>query len=310
MASDRMRRLLEQLRAVPIRPDTSLELQRAAFDQMAQTFPVPDDVNVQAVEADGVPCEWVNANGPADPAGDDARPVLVYLHGGGYVIGSARSHRETVARFSRASGARALFVDYRLAPEHSCPAQVADVVTVYRWLLDQGVAGRDVVLTGESAGGGLTIATLVHLRESGLPRPAAAAVVSPWVDLTLTNRSHVDNLDDPLSTPEVMDTYRRWFNPARTFDDPRVSPVFADLHGLPPVYVTASRTERLRDDAVRLVERLRAAGVESDLDLLPDAVHAWTLFPHLPETTETVARIADFLTARLSPGARPTQEAR
>lgn len=303
-----MRQLIERLRAAPIRPETSLDSQRAVFDQMANTFPVPKDVHVHPVDADGVPCEWVDA-GPTDRFDADARPVLVYLHGGGYVIGSAQSHRETVARFSRALRTPVLYIDYRLAPEHPCPAQVADVVTVYRWLLAQGVAARNVALTGESAGGGLTIATLVHLRDSGRPLPAAAAVVSPWVDLTLTSRSHVDNADDPLSTPEVIDQYRRWFNPARPFDDPQVSPVFADLHGLPPVYVAASLSERLRDDAVQLVQRLRDAGVDTNCDLLPDAVHAWTLFPHLPEAAHTVARIAEFIAARWAPNARHTQEA-
>jgi acetyl esterase/lipase len=304
-----MAQLTERLRAAPIQPETSLDSQRATFDQMARTFPVPESVRVHKVDADGVPCEWVDASDHPEATATGTRRVLVYLHGGGYVIGSAESHRETVARFSRALGTRALYVDYRLAPEHPCPAQSDDAVTVYRWLLRQGIAAPDLAVAGESAGGGLTIATLVRLRDAGLPQPAAAAVVSPWVDLTLTGRSHVDNADDPLSTPEVIDRYRRWFNPGAAFDDPRVSPVFADLHGLPPVYVTASLSERLRDDAVLLVQRLRAAEVDTVCDLLPDAVHAWTLFPHLPEAGETLRRIADFITGYWGPSASDSQDA-
>jgi acetyl esterase/lipase len=304
MASERMRELIQRMRAVPIQVGTPVAEQRAIFDRMALTFPVPETVKVTTIDADGVPCEWIDATGTGNPR------VLVYLHGGGYVIGSAQSHRETMARFSRALDTRVLYVGYRLAPEHPCPAQVVDVVTVYRWLLTQGVTGPEIALTGESAGGGLTMATLVYLREAGLPLPAAAAVVSPWVDLTLTGQSHVDNADDPLSSAEVVDQYRRWFNPDRPFDDPRVSPVFADLHGLPPVYVAASESERLRDDAVLLTERLRAAGVDVTCDLQTGAIHAWTLFPHLPEARETVERIAEFITGRWAPTANHSQESR
>lgn len=285
-----MRELIERLRAAPIRPDTPVAEQRAVFDQMARAFPVPESVKSESVDADGVPCEWVDATGSDSPR------ALIYLHGGGYVIGSAQSHRETIARFSRALNTRVLYVGYRLAPEHPCPAQVADAVTAYRWLLAQGVRARDIAITGESAGGGLTIATLVRLRDTGTPMPAVAAVVSPWVDLTLAGHSHLENADDPLSSAEVVDLYRRWFNPTGAFDDPEVSPVFADLHGLPPLYVTVSTSERLRDDAVLLTSRLRGADVEVTCDLLEGAVHAWTLFPHLPEAAETVDRIAQFIT--------------
>lgn len=304
MASERMRHLIERLRAAPIRPETTLDEQRAVFDEMGNTFPAPEGVKTEAVDADGVPCEWVDATDGG------TGHVLIYLHGGGYVIGSAQSHRETIARFSRALGTRVLYVGYRLAPEHPCPAQLLDALTAYRWLLGQGINASELALTGESAGGGLTIATLVGLRDAGLPLPAAAAVVSPWVDFTLTGQGHVDNADDPLSTAEVIDRYRRWFSPDLPFADPRVSPVFADLQGLPPIYVTASLSERLRDDAVLLAERLQAADVEVVCDLLPDAVHAWTLFPHLPESSETVQRIAGFIAGHWARSETQRQESR
>ncbi|MEO9255892.1 MAG: alpha/beta hydrolase, partial [Tepidiformaceae bacterium] len=178
MASQELQAILQMLKAAPaVDPNATIEQQRAGFDAMATMNPLPPDVAVVAVSANGVPAEWVSASGA------DATRVVMYLHGGGYVIGSLVSHRELVARIARAAGARGLSVDYRLAPEHPFPAAVDDAVAAYRWLLAQGIRAANIVIAGDSAGGGLTVATLVALKELGEPLPAAGVCLSPWVDL-------------------------------------------------------------------------------------------------------------------------------
>jgi acetyl esterase/lipase len=171
---------------------------------------------------------------------------------------------------------------------------------VYESLLRDGTPPGHIALCGESAGGGLCMTLLTHLKREGLPLPACAALVSPWVDLTLGGESFASNRDsDPLVVAEVVAGYRDWFAAGRLADDPLLSPVFAALEGLPPVFITASRSEMLRDDAILLAQRLERAGVEVSFELVEGAVHAWTLFPHLPESVETVDRIASFARPRM-----------
>ena len=294
MPSRRMRELTAKLEATPmVRPGESLASQRANFDNLDATFVLRPDVIVTAVEAGGVACDWI--------AVPDVRPdhICLYLHGGGYAIGSRRSHRELASRYCRALNARSLLVDYRRAPEHACPAQLDDAVAVYTWLLDSDISPAKVVVCGESAGGGLTVALLTELIRRGLPLPACAAVVSPWVDLSLTSTSFAENDNsDPIVIREVVEQYRNWYCDDLAPGDPRVSPVYGELAGLPPMFVTASRSEMLRDDALLLVERLKTAGVAVTVELLDEALHAWTLFPQLPEAQATVEHLAAFTIAR------------
>jgi monoterpene epsilon-lactone hydrolase len=291
--SPQMRQLAERLWETRVRPEQPVQEHRAAFETMGQTFRVPEDVEVAPLTAAGVPCELVQAPGAREDR------VCLYLHGGGYAIGGLATHREVAGRYSRALGGRVLLADYRLAPEHPCPAALEDAAAVYRSLLDEGTPPGQIALCGESAGGGLCMTLLTQLRRQGLPLPACAAVVSPWVDLTLGGESFASNRDsDPLVVPEVVAAYRDWFAAGRAAEDPLVSPVFAALEGLPPVFVTASLSEMLRDDAILLAQRLEQAGVEVSLELVAGAVHAWTLFPHLPESRETLDRIASFVRPR------------
>jgi acetyl esterase/lipase len=178
LASEQLGQLLQMLKSAPVAPEgASIQEIRSGFEQMGAMFTVPSDVTVEKVTANGVPAEWVSA---PDARADGA---VLYLHGGGYVIGSVNTHRALVANVSRATGLRALSLDYRLAPENPFPAAVDDAVAGYQFLLDQGIAPERIVIAGDSAGGGLTIATLVALKERGLPQPAAAVPMSPWVDM-------------------------------------------------------------------------------------------------------------------------------
>lgn len=266
-----------------------LAWQRRAAHVLVRPEP-PPGVTVEPVRAGGVPSAWIR------PRGADPDRTLVYLHGGGYSIGSIATHRDFIALLARRLGAVALAVDYRLAPEHPFPAALDDARAVWRWLLERGVDPAKIVMAGESAGGGLTMSTLISLRDAGLPMPSRAAVLSPWVDLTLSGASHDDNARfDYLHRP-VLETYVRRFVPRDVpRSHPLVSPAHADLRGLPPLLVQAGEAEALLDDARMLAERARRDGVEATLTTYPDMVHAFMLFAGVPRADDAVAEIVDFL---------------
>jgi len=223
--------------------------------------------------------------------------VIFYLHGGGYVIGSINTHREMVARLSRASAARALAIDYRLAPEHPFPAAVDDAVAAYRWLVGSGVNPRRIVVAGDSAGSGLTMATLVALRDAGEPLPAAGVCLSPWVDQEGTGDSMSGNaaVDPIVERDGLVQMAKRYLGEAgaRT---PLAAPLYADLTGLPPLLIQVGAAETLLDDSVRLDARARAAGVDSTLEVWDDMIHVWHLFAGmLPEGQQAIERIGEFV---------------
>jgi acetyl esterase/lipase len=224
--------------------------------------------------------------------------VVVYLHGGGYCTGSPRSHRPLLGALTRATRTRVVAVDYRLAPEHPCPAAIDDAVTVVRALLDAGVRPERLWLAGDSAGGGLTLATLVAAREQGLPRLAGAIPISPWADLTNSGASHHANVHDYLPGPDRLDRYARHYAGSLALDDARVSPRFADLRGLPPLLVLVGGAERLHDDGVAVAAAARDAGVDVTLHVEPDEIHVWPMFAGWsPNADDAVARIAAFIDA-------------
>ncbi|HJL18324.1 MAG TPA: alpha/beta hydrolase [Sandaracinaceae bacterium LLY-WYZ-13_1] len=258
-----------------------LAVQRRAVHALAR--PGLSSVAMHREEADGVPCAWF------DPEGADPTRLLVYLHGGGYSIGSIQSHAYFIARIARDAGTRAFAVDYRLAPEHPFPAALDDAKTAWRWLLARGVDPTRTVLAGESAGGGLTVSTLVDLRDEGTPLPAAAATLSPWVDLTLANDSIDANARFDYLPRHVLQAYVERFAVDVDPTHPGVSPVFADLRGLPPLLVQVGEAEALLDDSVALAERAREAGADVQLSVYDDMIHAFQLFAGFP-------------------GARPAQE--
>jgi len=291
MPSEQLRTLVEMLRSRPALAELSIEEQRARLEEMASLFPVPPDVRREPVDAGGVSAEWITAPGAATDR------VVLYLHGGGYVIGSVNTHREVISRLSRAAGAKALAIDYRLAPEHPHPAAVEDSTAAYRWLLRGGVDPARLVIAGESAGGGLTVATLVALRDAGDPLPAAGVCLSPWVDLecigeSMTTKAEVDPLVEREGVLEMAKAYLGEIQP-RT---PLAAPLYADLRGLPPLLIQVGTAEVLLDDSTRLAERARSAGVEVVFEPWDDMIHMWHMFAAmLPEGQQAIERIGEFI---------------
>jgi phosphinothricin tripeptide acetyl hydrolase len=267
---------------------------RAQYERAEKVFPTPPDVKVEHVSAPVAPAEWLRP-----PAAEPGRVVL-YLHGGGYVIGSPRSHRHLAAAIAAAAGASALLLDYRLAPEHPFPAAVEDATAAYRWLLEQAVAPARVVIAGDSAGGGLTVATLLALREAGVPLPAAAVCISPWVDLTCGGASYRTKAEaDPIVRRAGVEQMAQAYLGATPPRTPLASPLFADLRGLPPLLIHVGSDEVLLDDAAQLAERARAAGVEATLEVYERMIHVWHWFlPMLAEAETAVEAIGRFVRAR------------
>jgi acetyl esterase/lipase len=226
--------------------------------------------------------------------------TLLYVHGGGYVIGSPTEYRDMVPRIARASQARAIAVDYRLAPEHPHPAAVEDAVSVYRGLLNQGVQPDQIVVAGDSAGGGLTLATCIAARDRGLPLPAAGVCISPWVDLEGIGASMLANHDrDPLVKKELVLGMAQAYLGGQNPRTPLAAPLYADLRGLPPLLIQVGTSETLLDDARRLAERAKAAGVDTTLEEWPDMIHVWHLFgSFLREAQEASDRIGEFVKER------------
>jgi monoterpene epsilon-lactone hydrolase len=267
---------------------------RAQYERAEKAFPTPPDVKVEHVGAPAAPAEWLRP-----PAADSGRVVL-YLHGGGYVIGSPRSHRHLAAAIAGAARASALLLDYRLAPEHPYPAAVEDATAAYRWLLDRAVAPGRIVIAGDSAGGGLTVATLLALREAGVPLPAAGVCISPWVDLTCGGDSYrTKAAADPIVTRAGVAQMAQAYLGATPPRTPLASPLFADLRGLPPLLIHVGSEEVLLDDARLLAERARAAGVEVTLEVYDRMIHVWHWFlPMLDEAQSAVEAIGRFVRER------------
>ena len=250
------------------------------------------DVTHQVVSADGVTCEWlIPQNSPKDQA-------LLYLHGGGFVFGLTPPHLAMVAYLAQKMGVRALLVDYRLAPEHPFPAPLDDCVTVYHWLLKQGISAQNIVVAGDSAGGNLTITTMMKLRDSGDPLPAAAACLSPVADLSDRSSSFIE-FDDPLLPPRAVRIYNQSYVAHNDARDPLISPLFADWRGLPPLLVHVGEDEILRYDAVRIEELAKAGGVDVRLEIFPRMWHVWQLYLTLPQAVQSLDDIAQFLKSHL-----------
>ena len=237
---------------------------RERLDAVGSASPPAPDIRLEAIDAGGVAAEWSLA-----PGSNPSR-VLLFLHGGGYCSGSIASHRGMVTETGRAAKVRTLAVGYRLAPEHPFPAALDDALAAYDFLLDQGIAPGAIVIGGDSAGGGLTLACMTRLRDAGKPLPGCGWLVSPWVDLQMTGASLAEKADiDPLIQKpyleELASAYLAGADPA----GPLVSPLRADLHGLPPLLVQVGSAETLLDDAVRIARRAGAADVPVSLDIWP-----------------------------------------
>ncbi len=296
MTARGIRAVREHLAKLPPSSSLTLAERRAQYDRAERVFPTPVEVAVEVVKTPERPAEWLT------PPGVKADAVVLYLHGGGYAIGSPRSHRHLAAAIARAAGTRALLLDYRLAPEHPFPAALDDAVAAYQWLLGRGVAPGRIVLGGDSAGGGLTVAALIALRDRGFPRPGGGICISPWVDLTCSGASYATKAAaDPIVTRDGVEAMAQMYVGVGDRKAALVSPLYADLRQLPPLLVQVGSDEVLLDDALGLGARARAAGVDVKVEEWPSMIHVWHWFaPMLDEAEQAVRTIGDFVRARIS----------
>lgn len=298
MASNEFNTILQMIRAMPaLDTKADVSVMRQGMETMVGSTPAPEGAVAAAVDADGIPAEWVSMPGTREDR------ALLYLHGGGYVVGSINTHRALAARLARDVDARVLLIDYRLAPENPHPAAVEDSVTAYRFLRSQGHAPSSIAVAGDSAGGGLTIATLLALRKEGEPLPAAAAGLSPWFDLAGAGESNTTRADeDPMvNMPGLLRMADMYLDGRKAQDEPTASPLYSDPAGLPPLLLQVGDAEILRDDSTRFAEKARAAGVNVECEVWPEMVHVWHAFGDLvPESKDAVLRIGKFLNEYLA----------
>jgi epsilon-lactone hydrolase len=299
MGSPQLQQLLEQQKAFAqgaAQAKNPQEL-RATMAAAFSAFPSASEVKCEPVNANGVKAEWITAKNAAPDR------VVMYLHGGGYVMGSIETHRELVARLSIAAQARGLVLDYRLAPENPFPAAVDDSITAYRWLLAQGYKPERIVIAGDSAGGGLAVSTLVALRDLGAPMPAAGVCISPWVDFEAEGESMTSRAaQDPLVTREmILNLAKMYMGEKGSLREPLAAPINAYLNDLPPLFIQVGNSETLLDDSTRLADKAKEAGVEATLQIWDEMPHVWHLAaPNLPEGQEAIDKIGEFVRQRTS----------
>ena len=276
-------------------PPADIHEARAVLDQAFTVYPPASDVTIFEIDAGGVPCQWITAPGvPQDR-------LIIYLHGGAYATCSPTTHKDLISRLSLASGAAALGVDYRLAPEYLFPAAVEDCLGAYNWALSHGFEPGNIVLAGDSAGGGLVVSVLLAARDSALPLPAAGVCFSPWVDLECTGESM--SVNDHL---DAFIKYEGLFARAQSYlgeADPKhpwASALYADLHGLPPLLIHVGSAETLLDDSTRLAILAKDSGVDVSFKIWDDMVHVWQLFASvLPEGQQSIDESGEFIRSKL-----------
>lgn len=258
---------------------------------------VPNGLTLENVDAGAVKGEWHRS-----AIADQTAPTILYFHGGGYYYGSPKSHRRVTFGLAQEAGARVFSQDYRLAPAHPFPAAVEDAVAGYRWLLDQGARPETIFVSGDSAGGGMSLALLLSCREQGLPMPAGVILYSPWTDLAVTGASIAGNEEtDAMFKPVHIREGAKFYLGSADPKNPLVSPLYADLAGLPPMLIFVSDDEALYDDSTRLHKRLQATGVSSELIVEHGLPHVWPIFhPRFPETGKTIRQSAEFIRQRIT----------
>jgi acetyl esterase/lipase len=269
---------------------------RALYDGMGSQFPCAADVTLEAVDAGGIPAEWSRTPGAASDG------ALLYLHGGGYVIGSIASHRHLASELGRAAGVPALAIDYRMAPESPFPAAVDDALAAYRWLLDQGLSPRRIAIAGDSAGGGLSVALLLAIKAARLPQPACAVPISPWVDMAATGRTmDTKAASDPMVQRQALLDWASLYLGATAAHNPLASPIHGDLAGIAPLLIQVGSEETLLDDALMLAARAGHAQVPVTLEIAPEMIHVWHFFhPMLTDARRAIADAGTFMRGRMA----------
>ncbi len=258
--------------------------------QMNQRLPI------ERVDIDGLSAAWIR------PDGADEKKTVIHLHGGGYVTGFVDSHLMMCVPMAKALKRNMLMPEYRLAPANPFPAALEDSLKVYRWLLTQGTDARDIVISGDSAGGGLALATALALRDAGDPLPAALICISPWADLTNRGGSHAANAKaESVLRTDVLNEWARYYTDESNLTNPLVSPVYADLHGLPPLLIQVGGDEILLDDSVALAEKAKSAGVDVTIRVWDDMWHAWPVLGDLiPESGMAFQEMKNFIATQNS----------
>ena len=273
--------------------ETPVAQMRGDWDAAFAGCTVP--VSFRQVTAGDVDGEWVV---PADAPSDRA---ILYFHGGGFRLGSVASHRDLIARIAEASGCRVLAINYRLAPEHCFPAALQDALAAFNWMCEQGFKPESIALAGDSAGGNLVLTTMLSLRDCGEALPAAGVLMSPWTDLAATGASFQSRAAaDPIHQRSmILALARNYLGEGGDVSNPLVSPLYADLRGLPPLLIQAGDRETVRDDATILAEKAKAAGVKAELQVWDGMIHVFQMFPEIPQAREAIAVIAAFLRRHL-----------
>ena len=275
---------------------TTIEQMRRDWDELFGSDAVA--ATVEPVSANGLNAQWITAPGARRDK------VVVYFHGGGFQVGSVRSHRELMACISEAGACRVLGVDYRLAPEHRFPAALHDARAAYEWLLAQGMRAADIALAGDSAGAGLVLSTLLSLRDAARPLPAAAVLMSAWTDLTASGQSYETRAQsDPIHQRRmILAMARNYLGDEGDARDPLASPLFADLKGLPPLLMQVGDRETVLSDSTQLADKARAAGVRVELEVWEHMIHVFQQFPsELIEARKALQSIGAFLQTHLAP---------
>ena len=302
MSTEQRQTLDAILRKSAFPVDSDVNEQRRLLRELLSAQPLPAEVTVTAAALGGVPTAEITVDGI------EARHVVLYFHGGVYVMGDALLAAGLASQVARRTHAKVISVDYRLAPEHPYPAAVDDALAAYEALLQDGVAPSNTVFAGESAGGGLAVATLVNARDHDLPLPAAAYLMSPYADLTLAGTSMESRREaDPLLSREALHARVPDYTAGQDAALGLISPVFAELSGLPPLIIQAGSHEVLLDDAVRLAQRAATADVEVTLEITPGVPHVFQAYhPILDEATAALDRAGQFLSTRLADAERGT----
>ena len=293
MPSQELTQMIEALTRQPAVGGGSIEEQRAGMEATLAALQLPEKLSVSETRVGDLDADWVTM-----PNSVNGRVVL-YLHGGGYVMGSRRSHRELASRIACEAAARVLVLEYRLAPEHPFPAALEDATAAYRWLRKQGIAAGSIAMAGDSAGGGLTLATLLALRDAGDALPACAVCLSPWTDLEGTGPSaQPGGADDPMIPVAALRDMGKLYA-AGELRNPLAAPLYGAYKGLPPLLIQVGTREILLDDSTRVADKARAAGVPVRLEIEEGAPHVWQATPHLPEAADAVRRIGAFVRERI-----------
>jgi acetyl esterase/lipase len=287
---------IERIRAVYRSWNRETSVARMRGDWDAAFGGTSASVTCERVSGGGVDAEWIS------PADAPQEKVILYFHGGGFRLGSVTSHRDLIAQIALASGCRVLAINYRLAPEHRFPAALDDALAAYGWMLGQGLEPGDLAFAGDSAGGNLALATMLALRERGLPLPISAALMSPWTDLAATGASYVSRAEaDPIhQRPMILALAKNYLGEQGNPCDPLVSPLYADLAGLPPLLIQVGDRETVLDDSVLFADKARTAGVKVELEIWDGMIHVFQMFTaELPEAHQAIASIAGFLNRHL-----------